>query len=591
MERPAGSPDAPPAGLPRVRSLDRALLVLAVLSIVMAIVLISLLPLGEPMGILLVLFPVVYLVYVAAGVVAWYRRPSNRLGPLIVLCGLSIYLVGVGNSTVPALELIGDLAGTLPLAAAIHLLHAFPSGRLRGRLSTSTVILAYAGVVLLQPIEVVTAVAGVPGAPEALEAAQIIVGVVVMASTVVVLVLRLRTAEPSHRAILIPVYSYGVVAIVLLRSAAALVDLGVIGPEFRGILQLLLLAGIPVSFVFGVLAGGFAKTGEIDELGTWLNSDGSRGSLRAALARALGDPSLDLAFWLDDRGIYVDADGRPARGPAAAAPRSGGATPRAHVEIERDGHPLARIEYDPRTVSETWLVQSAGNVVALALAGEKLTAELRASRNDLRESRERLVHTAERERRRIARDLHDGLQMRLVILALDAQRLANTPGLPAEARAAGIRHRRSIDDAAAELRLLVTQVDPPGLVEGGLPGGLDDLIDRLPLRVALDVDAASARLPAELQRAAYYVVSEALTNVVKHAGATSASVRIEVDDRMLRLEVSDDGHGLASAARREGSPGTGLRGLRDRLDVVGGTLDVTSSEKGTTVFAEIPCAS
>jgi signal transduction histidine kinase len=567
--------------------LDRALVVLGVLSCVLAGVLVILLPVVETRGALL-LFPTVYLVYVGAGLVAWYRRPSNRLGPLIVLAGLSIYLVGLGNSGIPALEVVGALANTLPLAAAIHLLHAFPSGRLRGRFSTATVALAYVAALPLRIAEMAVRAVGDPALDggvsnevgSALGAAQVVVGIVVMAATIGVLVQRLVAAEPLLRRVLIPVYSYGVVAVVLLRSAAALVDLDLIGSEARGLLQLALLAGIPIAFVLGVLGGGFARTGEIEELGEWLGRrDDSRSSLQEALSTTLGDPSLELAFWVDELGAYVDAGGAPAPEP-----------PRAHVTIEREGERLGRISYDPRTVSETWLVEEAGNVVALALRGGKLTAQLNASRHELRESRARLVTAAEEERRRIARDLHDGLQVRLVILALDAQRLANAAGLPPESRAAGVALRRSIDDAAAELRRLVTQVDPPGLVEGGLPGGIDDLVDRVPLHVETDVDPRSATLTGDKQRTAYFVIAEALTNVVKHSGARAARVTVAMDDRALAVQVSDDGRGGA-VEDAAAAGGSGLRGLRDRLDVVGGTLHVSSSGSGTTVRAEIPCGS
>ncbi|MFB2598976.1 sensor histidine kinase [Herbiconiux sp. P17] len=593
MTRGTSAETGPPRR-PRQRSLDRALAVLALSGLVLAAVLASLLPLGAPGGILLVLFPLVYLVYVGAGLVAWYRRPSNRLGPLIVLAGLSIYLVGLGNSGVPALQLAGDLAGTLPLAAAIHLLHAFPSGRLRGWVSTTTVALGYVAVLVLQTTEVVVrAAGGGPRIEDVLASVQLVLGIVVMAATIGVLVQRLRRAEPLLLRVLIPVYAYVVVAVVLLRSTAALLDLGLIQQEARGLLQLALLAGIPLAFVLGVLAGGFARTGEIEELGGWLGSpDDTRGSLQDALARSLGDPTLELTFWVDDLGLYVDAGGTPVR--EGASPRG---SDRAHVQIERGGERLGRISYDPRAISETWLVESAGNVVALALVGGKLTAELRSSRNELRESRARLVTAAEQERSRIARDLHDGLQMRLVILALDAQRLANSSGLPAESRSAGVALRRSIDDAAAELRQLVTEVDPPGLVEGGLPGGIDDLIDRLPIHVDSDVDPASAQLPGALQRTAYFVVSEALTNVVKHSGATAARVVIAMDERMLRIHVSDEGRGGATDATTRADAagrGSGLRGLRDRIDVVRGTLRITSSSidpTGTTITAEIPCES
>lgn len=207
-------------------------------------------------------------------------------------------------------------------------------------------------------------------------------------------------------------------------------------------------------------------------------------------------------------------------------------------------------------------------MIALALDRERLVVELRASRS-------RLVVAADDERRRIARDLHDGLQSRLVFLAVQA-------GVGTDAATL----RSGIEAAIDELRDLVDGVMPAQLTESGLPAAVEDLADRLPTPIVLHVAGFEQRLAPAVETAAYFVVSEALVNAVKHADSTALSVSLRREDGLLSIEVEDSGAGGA----RIGS-GNGLRGMDDRVAALGGRLVVESASDGTRVKAVIPCAS
>ena len=230
-------------------------------------------------------------------------------------------------------------------------------------------------------------------------------------------------------------------------------------------------------------------------------------------------------------------------------------------------------------------MRRAGEVLAIAIDRERLTTELLVSNEELSQSRMRLVEAAYRERSRIARDLHDGLQVQLVLLALEAQTIANAPDASPPVSAASEELRRGIDRAAADLRRLVHNVVPATLLEQGLVAATEDLVDRLEVPAALKADVDEKTLSAATTHTAYFVLAEVLANAVKHSRATTVSVRLHAADGCLQMDVHDDGVG---GARLES--GTGLRGLADRVDVLDGTIAIDSPRGGgTRVRVELPC--
>ena len=302
-------------------------------------------------------------------------------------------------------------------------------------------------------------------------------------------------------------------------------------------------------------------------------------NLREALASALGDPSLQLAFWFPPEKHYVDGDGTPVELPDEDSGRSS-------TFVARDGQPIAVLLHDPVLEHNAELVASVCAAASLTLENERLQAELRARLLELQASRARLVQATDAERRRIERDLHDGTQQRLVSIAMSLGLLETK--LPDQAKAAQplVREtREALALALAELRELTHGINPPLLTERGLPEALDELCRRaaLPTRLDLTLDR---RLPDQIETAAYFMVSEALTNAAKHSHGSEIRVFASYRGQRLTIEIGDDGIGSASP-----TGGSGLRGLADRIEALGGRFTISSPPgRGTTLRAEIPCA-
>ena len=305
------------------------------------------------------------------------------------------------------------------------------------------------------------------------------------------------------------------------------------------------------------------------------------GRLRDALAHALGDPSVSLAYWLPDRNTYVDEAGKPVELPAEGSSR-------AVALLQQDGEAIAAIVHDPALADEPGLLQAVSGATRLAVQNERLQAALRARLAEIGASRARIVEAADAERRRIERDLHDGTQQRLVSVSL-ALRLVGSqlaPGSNGEIGNTLTAASKELAAALAELRELARGIHPAILTEEGLGPALESLAERATVPVSLKT-VPSVRLPAPIEAAAYFVVSEALANMSKYAAATSATVSATLIQKRLIVDVADDGIGGADAAR-----GSGLRGLADRLAALDGLIQVQSPPgRGTIVHAEIPCAS
>jgi signal transduction histidine kinase len=241
--------------------------------------------------------------------------------------------------------------------------------------------------------------------------------------------------------------------------------------------------------------------------------------------------------------------------------------------------------HDPVLEHNAELVRSVCAAASLALENQRLQAELRARLVELQASRGRLVEVTDAERRRIERNLHDGTQQRLVSIAMSLGLLqAKLPAGAAEAEPLVAETRHELELALRELRELTHGIHPPLLTERGLAAALEELCRRAALPARLDA-ALEDRFPDQVESAVYFVVSEALANAAKHSHA--AQVRVAASSRGGRLvvEVADDGTGGATA-----SGGSGLRGLADRVEALGGRFTLSSPPgAGTTLRADIPC--
>lgn len=558
-------------------SLQLALIVVAVCALLLGVVQLAA---GTPDDIWAVtLFTLLFWIWTTAGIIAWWRRPNNMTGALIVIGGISVFLGGLGNLGIPFLAVVGGISATAVLSVTVHLLHAFPSGRLRGALSLTTVFAGYVVGIGLQAFIFLAALGGEVQLAFVTGIVQRALGLAVMVMTAVILTARLIAADEAHRRVLLPLFAYSSLAVVLISlTPNVLRPLGVDAVTIATI-QLGLSAGIPIAFLLGVLLGGFTRTGDLEALSAWLGIEGAtRPAVARALASTLGDRSLRLYYWAPERAAFVDEQGGEVD-PAAAEPHRG------WIEVRVDTRLVGAIDYDTRIIGDPYPVRRAGEVLAIAVDRERLTAELIASNKALLRSRVRLVETADRERSRIARDLHDGLQVQLVLLALEAQKIANSPDASESTSAASAQLRRGIDEAAADLRSLVHDVLPAALIEHGLVAATEDLVDRLAIPATLDAEVDEPLSPATTHTA-YFIVAEALTNAVKHSRASFVTVRIRRKADILRLDIADNGVGGATV-----SDGTGLRGLIDRVDVLDGEVVISSPKgNGTQVRVELPCA-
>jgi signal transduction histidine kinase len=528
-----------------------------------------------------------------SGLVSWRARPENRLGPVMVLTAFGFFASQLTEASPAWMYTLGTAVQYLWLIGFLYLLLTFPSGKPSGRLDRWLM----GGVVVLLCLPILAMLDGnkaglrcgacpdnliqiVHNNQEALNLLNLqrLLGSSLLLVIVVVLIRRWLRASTARRHAVSPVLVAGCATFVALAATATLDLFGDPLNALPANVFFYLAATVPIAVMFVFLQRQLARggvAGLVVELGTL----GVGTDLRQALARTLGDPSLELAFWFPTERCYVDGDGAPVRLPDDDSGR------RATL-VERDGQRIAALLHDPVLDDDAELVRSVCAAASLALENERLQAELKARLVDLQASRARLVGATDAERRRIERDLHDGTQQRLVSIAMSLGLLeSKLPAQEGEARPLLRETRGALTLALAELRELTHGITPPLLVERGLSAALDELCRRaaLPTHLRLELDR---RLPDHVESAAYFMASEALTNAAKHSHASEVRVAASCAGGTLTVEVSDDGIGAAGAAG-----GSGLRGLADRVEAIGGRFTVSSPPgRGTTLRAEIPCA-
>jgi signal transduction histidine kinase len=517
--------------------------------------------------------------FIGTGLFAWWRRPGNHTGALMAAVGFAWLAAGLSDANDDLLHTVGLALDALFPALAGHLVLAFPTGRLSTRLERRVVTAGYLVSTVLQVPSLLfeedprnlLVIEPDQGLSDLLDGAQFAAAVGVIGTSLVILARRWRAATPPQRRALAPVLWTGGAAFVMFAIANGFDAAGAPQDSLERLSQALLVT-VPFGFLAGLLRSRLAQAGAMSALVARLGQAPGPGALRNALAEALGDPSLALAYWLPDSESFVDAGGR-----ALTLPEGG------WTEVELHGRRIAAIVHDPTLADEPQLVRAAGAAAALALENQRLSAELRARIEELRASRARLVEAGDAERRRLERDLHDGAQSRLVSLAVKL-RLAHmkAQGEP-EVRTILDESSQELQASLEELRELARGIHPAVLTDRGLGPALETLASRAPVPVEI-AGAPPEGLPPAAATAVYFVVSEALTNVAKYARAEHATVAVRrVGDRVV-VEVSDDGVGGADVAS-----GSGLRGLSDRVAALDGRLDVRSPPgAGTQLRAEIP---
>jgi signal transduction histidine kinase len=540
--------------------------------------------------------------FIGAGLVAWARQPGNRTGRLMVAVGFAWFLGNFEATGVPIFFSISSWLSGLNLAVLAHLVLSFPSGRLATRAARLATAASYGlvGVVGLAHTFTydpsVTHSADYLCGPRCSQNALLLVRsptlftvidlvyhglAIVLGLVMLVLILeRWRSASDPLRRVLTPVWASTFLLVVSIFIYGALTLGGQPSPFTLEALVWVSDIGqlaIPLAFLFGLLRMQLAR-GAVGELVIELGAGPPPSQLRDALARTLGDPGLELLFWVPESDGYVTPRGRPA---ALPGPESG----RIVTLVEQRGRPLASIVHDPALADDRRLVDAVRAAARLGLENERLHAELRARLEEVRASRIRILEAGQAERQRIERNLHDGAQQRLISVALTLRTLvAQLQGGPdgeGEVRETVEIAMQELRQALADLRELARGIHPAVLVQQGLAAAATSLAEGAPLPVVVRIP--DSRYPELVESTAYYVVCEAVANAARHSGATWVEVTAAECDGCLVVEVRDDGGGGADPRQ-----GTGLQGLTDRASALGGRLEVESTDRGTRVRAELP---
>ena len=486
------------------------------------------------------------LALLGGGAVAWTRRPRAGAGPLMVASGVAWFA--------------GDLSSALLYAhrgPLVHLLLTYPSGRTSSRVTRVVIAAAYVDGLI----------------PDVARSEWITLAL--MGAVLLVAAWRHRAVAGAERR----ARAAALACAALLSAAlvfAALTRLLDVGTHAAAVW---VLYGAVVAIGCGLTAdllwgrwGRAALTGFVIDLG----GDHEPQALRAALARTLGDPGLELAYRVDGHAGWVDEAGRPVQLPSGADER------RAVTLIGEEGAPLAALVHDPAALSDPGIVTAVAAAARLAIANVRLQADVAGRVHDVAASRRRLVEAGDEERRRLGAQLGEGPEARLTEVATRLERLAADTG--GEVRATLRRLSDEMAITRVQLQEFAQGVRPRTLTEGGLGPALAELAEQSSIPV--EVGVPGTRFAPAQELVAYFVCSEALANVAKYANASNARVTVVASMDTLRVRVADDGVGGADARR-----GSGLRGLADRVEALGGRLRVESPPGGgTRVEASLPFA-
>jgi signal transduction histidine kinase len=543
---------------------------------------------------------------IAVGLYAWQRRPRSRFGRLLVAVGAGWSITALAGSSNSVLYSTGRVAAWVVEIAFVYTILAFPSGRLSGRADRALVValsvlllVGYVPTALLaqryptptpwtecssacpdNAFQVVDSeprfvVHGLPAVREALT-------ILVFLGVAAILARRVSTATRLTRLTLAPVLTVATARLVV-YAAAILVRR--VNPDSAAVDVLawtlaLLIPVMAIGFLVGLVRWRMFAGAALERLARGLHAHPDAERQRSVLAEALGDPSLVLVYWRrGSRGGWVDANGGRIELPAPGPGRS------ITGIYDDDGRRLAAIVHDDALNDHPGLVEAAAMFAIMAFENERLGAQVESSLREVQESRSRIVATADEERRRIERDLHDGAQQRLVGLRIKLELAEELmPWDPTRGRE--LLHEIGDDtvEALEEVRSLAQGVYPALLARRGLTDALREAALRSPIPTSLE-HTGVGRYREAVESAVYFCCLEALQNAAKHAsGATSLTVAL-VDDGVLRFEVRDDGAGFDPAT----SCGAGLTNMRDRLAAVGGDLTVRSAAgEGTRVIGRVP---
>ena len=542
---------------------------------------------------------------IGAGVYARSRPASARFGTLLVLTGAAWFLTTLAESSDPWLHAIGRIAGWLCEPLLIYLVLAFPTGRLRTRVDrllvaavTTVAVVLYVPSALFdlefpQPTPWSSCSAGCPDNPfmilasepafldDVLRPLREVLTVLLFAAVGVRLVLRLAHATRLMRRVLEPVLA---VAIARFAAFAALIIMRAVDADSAALTTAVwaLALSFPLlalAFLAGIANWHLFIADALQHLGGRLTGHPGPEELQTALAETFDDPSLQIVY-PNGGGVWTSEAGRPVYPPPAGSDRW-------LTVIRDDGLIVAGILHDASLRDEEAFIESARAYTVLTLDNRRLGLEAAALLDEVRDSRMRIQASADEERRRVERDLHDGAQQRLVALRIKLELAAERIDGSDERSARLIRELGGdVDSALDEIRSLARGIYPSPLADRGLVEALRSAALQTVLPASVHADGTRDRYPRPIESAAYFCCLEAMQNAAKHAEGAKQIVLELSDNGVLLFEVRDDGEGFDLDAIEAG---VGLTSMRDRLAAVGGELAiVTAPGKGTRVIGRIP---
>jgi signal transduction histidine kinase len=497
---------------------------------------------------------------IACGLLGWGRRPQSRVGPLIALTGFTWFLGTLAESRIGFVAVLGSALLFLHRGPLCHAIIGYPSGRPAGRLGTIVVVAAYAyaAVIPLARSDVVT----------------IVVALAVLAAAIGGYAL---AAGPDRRARATAVAAAAAVAVPLVGGSIWRLlgaGSGAEHPVLWGYEAVLVL--IAIDFLADLSRGQWAQAA-VTKLVVDLGGDSETGTLRARLAHALGDRSLAIAYWLPEMNRYVDERGNQVELPEAGSGK-------AVTMVGQDGEQIAALVHDVAVLDDPGLADSVAQAARIALSNVRLRADVQRQVAELAASRRRILEAGDLQRRRLQEQLQASAGRHLMgvreLVDLAAQEARTSHDGGAADRLSAVREE--LEQARAGLRELAAGIHPALLTEQGLGAALASLAERSAVPVQLAIP--SGRLPAVIETAVYFVCSEALANVAKHARATRADIRVGREGNLVTVSIADDGTGGADP-----SAGSGLKGVADRVEALGGRLAVHGPPAGgTQLLVQIP---
>jgi signal transduction histidine kinase len=535
--------------------------------------------------------------YIAVGTYTWWRRPDSRLGLLVAGAGFLYALTSFNAAESSGAYTFGRVVLAGFVVYLVYVFLSFPYERLRSRLERRFMAAFTVATVLLWALALALThelpapgpfvdcgnrcpdnAVGIGGVSNGVSEAVgfLVTGVTALALGVVVVLLLQKARSPARlrRRAIAPLL-YSVIALAISYGAFTILSQAEVNDvEWMRVIAATSALAIPFALFTGQVWGRIFVANRLGQLVAQVRTEAvSAAQVETLMRDALGDPALTLALWSPDGGPYVGVDGTRVELPADSQERT-------VTLVQQHGQPMAALIHDPSLEVEPGVVEGLAVTSLMLLENTQLLGELRASRA-------RLVATAQRERLRLERNLHDGAQQRLMTLQIklaQARERAGDDGLAAELD-------QIAEDAAAaveELRVLAHGIYPTVLRERGLADALGSLADSAPIAVRV-VDHSIGRCTPTVEEAVYFCVLEAMQNAIKHGGGNPRiTITLELREDELAFAVADDGDGFEPL---ETTSGFGFTSMQDRIGAVEGVLEILSSPgQDTVIRGTVPVA-